>query len=117
MGLTATINSGGSGWDCANVNGMVPMRGANSSHFVSSYGFFVKPGVYNNQPVVVCTTCHEPHVMNVVTITSKSNSGLPPGNYATMFFLRAHTIPTTPAQPPTRLRSSVANVMETNRMR
>ena len=39
--------------------------------------------------MVVCTTCHEPHVMNVVTVTQNSNSGLPPGNYATMFFLRA----------------------------
>ena len=89
MGLTATISCGGSGWDCANINGIVSMRGAKSSHFVSSYGFFVKPGVYNNQPVVVCTTCHEPHVMNVVTVTQNSTSGLPPGNYATMFFLRA----------------------------
>ncbi len=89
MGLTAAISCGGSGWDCANINGVVSMRGAKSSHFVTSYGFFVKPGVYNNQPVVVCTTCHEPHVMNVVTVTQNSNSGLPPGNYATMFFLRA----------------------------
>ena len=89
MGLSATISCGGSGWDCANINGMVSMRGPKSSHFVSSYGFFVKPGVYNNQPVIVCTTCHEPHVMNVVTVTQNSNSGLPPGNYATMFFLRA----------------------------
>jgi hypothetical protein len=89
MGLTATISCGGSGWDCANINGVVSMRGSKSSHFVSRYGFFVKPGVYNNQPVIVCTTCHEPHVMNVVTVTANSNSGLPPGNYATMFFLRA----------------------------
>ena len=39
--------------------------------------------------MVVCTTCHEPHVMNVVTVTKNSTSGLPAGNYATMFFLRA----------------------------
>jgi hypothetical protein len=45
MGLTARINCGGSGWDCANINGVVSMRGAKSSRFVSSYGFFVKPGV------------------------------------------------------------------------
>lgn len=89
MGLTASISCGGSGWDCVNVNGAVAMRGPGSSRFVSSYGFFVKPGVYNNQPVIVCTTCHEPHVMNVVKIGRDSNSGLPPGNYATMFFLRA----------------------------
>ena len=89
MGLNATIACGGSGWDCAEVRGAISMRGANSSHFVTSYGFFVKPGAYNNRAVIVCTTCHDPHVMNVVKITEASNSGLPPGNYATMFFLRA----------------------------
>lgn len=89
MGLSANISCGGSGWDCAEVNGAIAMRGTNSSHFVSSYGFFVKPGVYNNRAVIVCTTCHDPHVMNVVKVTQNSNSGLPPGNYATMFFLRA----------------------------
>jgi hypothetical protein len=39
--------------------------------------------------VVVCTTCHNPHLMNVVTVTSTSMSGLPAGTYATMLFLRA----------------------------
>ncbi|HEY2468108.1 MAG TPA: hypothetical protein VGI45_09720 [Terracidiphilus sp.] len=90
MGLNATIGCGGDrGWDCMQVNGTINMRGSNSSRFVSSYGFFVKPGAYNNTAVVVCTTCHDPHVMNVVTVTRNSNSGLPPGTYATMFFLRA----------------------------
>jgi len=36
--------------------------------------------------VVVCTTCHNQHVMNVVKVNS-ANSGQPAGNYATMFFL------------------------------
>ena len=90
MGLNATVDCGGaSGWDCTQANGVISMRGAASSRFVSSYGFFVKPGVYNNKAVVVCTTCHNPHAMNVVTISRNSTSGLPPGNYATMFFLRA----------------------------
>jgi hypothetical protein len=89
MGLSASIRCGGSGWDCAEINGAISMRGTKSSHFVSSYGFFLKPGVYNNRAVIVCTTCHDPHVMNVVKVTQTSNSGLPPGNYATMFFLRA----------------------------
>ena len=89
MGLSATIGCRGTqGWDCTQVNGVINMRGANSSRFVSSYGFFVKPGVYNNTSVVVCTTCHDPHAMNVVTINQNSNSGLPTGTYATMFFLR-----------------------------
>ena len=89
IGLSARIGCGGSGWDCAEINGAISMRGTNSSHFVSSYGFFVKPGVYNNRAVIVCTTCPDPHVMNIVKVTQTSNSGLPPGNYATMFFLRA----------------------------
>ena len=89
MGLNASISCGGAGWDCSIVNGAVSMRGTNASHFVSSYGFFVKPGAYNNHAVIVCTTCHDPHVMNIVKVTQNSNSGLPPGNYTTMFFLRA----------------------------
>ena len=90
VGLSAKINCGGtSNWDCTESNGVVNMKGTNSSRFVTNYGFFVKPGNYGNSAVVVCTTCHDPHVMNVVTITSTSTSGLPSGTYATMFFLRA----------------------------
>jgi len=89
VGLSAKINCGGAGnWDCTQVNGVVSMTGASSKRFVSNYGFFVKPGSYGNSAVIVCTTCHEPHVMNVVSITAGSTSGLPAGNYATMFFLR-----------------------------
>jgi hypothetical protein len=88
-GLSAKIGCGGaSNWDCTQANGAISMSGANSSRFVNNYGFFVKPGKYSNSAVVVCTTCHEPHVMNVFTVTSGSASGLPAGNYATMFFLR-----------------------------
>lgn len=90
MGLNATVSCGGTdGWDCSEANGMITMGGSASRRFVTSYGFFVKPGVYNNKAVVVCTTCHNPHSMNVVTVSRNSNSGLPAGTYATMFFLRA----------------------------
>jgi len=90
MGLSARINCGGEeGWDCTEAEGAIAMRGPNASRFVRNYGFFVKPGAYNGSAVVVCTTCHDPHTMNVVKITGSSNSGLPPGTYATMFFLRA----------------------------
>lgn len=87
MGLSARISCGGENWDCTEIDGMIRMSGAHSSLFVSNYGFFVKPGNYNNTSVVVCTTCHEPHSMNVVAVSSPA-SGLPPGNYTTMFFLR-----------------------------
>lgn len=90
VGLSATVSCGGpSNWDCTQSNGVITMKGANSSRFVSSYGFFVKLGAYNNTSVVVCTTCHDPHLMNVVKIAGGSESGLPEGTYATMFFLRA----------------------------
>jgi hypothetical protein len=89
VGLTATLSCGGpSNWDCSQTNGAIHMTGANSSRFVSNYGFFVQPASYNNTAVVLCTTCHEPHVMNVVTVAKGSASGLPAGAYATMFFLR-----------------------------
>jgi hypothetical protein len=89
VGLAAKILCGGTeDWDCSiSAEGEVRMNGANSARFVANYGFFVKPGRYGSAAVVVCTTCHEPHLMNVVTVSS-ANSGLPKGTYATMFFLR-----------------------------
>ena len=89
MGLNAKISCGSGKWDCVEIGGMISMRGSASSRFVASYGFFIKPGMYNNSAVIVCTTCHDPHSMNVVNVTRNSNSGLPAGTYATMFFLRA----------------------------
>jgi formate-dependent nitrite reductase cytochrome c552 subunit len=85
MGCTGPYN-----WDCTvSATGSVQMTGASSSLFVKNYGFFVSPGVYNSQPVVLCTTCHNQHVMNVVNVKAgATNTGLPAGSYATMFFLR-----------------------------
>lgn len=88
-GLNAVIKCSGTGnWDCSESNGVISMKGTYSSQFVSHYGFFVEPGEYASSAVVVCTTCHDPHVMNVVTVSAGSNSGLQPGTYTTMFFLR-----------------------------
>jgi hypothetical protein len=91
VGLNAVISCGGTyDWDCTIVNGAMQMTGPGSSAFVANYGFFVRPGKYNNQPVVLCTTCHNQHLMNVVNIKlGATNTGLPAGNYATMFFVRA----------------------------
>jgi hypothetical protein len=89
VGLSAAVICGGqTGWDCSESSGVIRMNGAKASRFVSNYGFFVKPASYNNTAVVMCTTCHDPHTMSVVTINGGSDSGLPPGAYATMFFLR-----------------------------
>ncbi|MGA9585256.1 MAG: hypothetical protein WBQ95_08005 [Terracidiphilus sp.] len=90
VGLNAVMGCGGQyNWDCTiSATGTVQMTGAASSKFVTNYGFFVSPGTYNNTPVVLCTTCHNQHLMNVVNVTA-AKSGLTPGTYATMFFIRA----------------------------
>jgi hypothetical protein len=102
VGLNAAMScTGAYNWDCSiSATGSVLMTGPNSSRFVQNYGFFVSPGAYNNTPVVLCTTCHNQHVMNVVNVTasSASHTGLPVGTYATMFFLRG---PYNPADPNT----------------
>jgi len=90
VGDNAIVGCGGQyNWDCTIAsNGKILMNGPNSSKFVQNYGFFVSTQAYNNQPTVQCTTCHNQHLMNVVAV-SASNSGLTPGYYATMFFIRA----------------------------
>ena len=91
VGLNAIVGCGGQyDWDCTvNANGTISMNGPNSSKFVTNYGFFVSLKAYNNQPTVQCTSCHNQHLMNVVKVTNGGSSGLPSGNYATMFFIRA----------------------------
>ncbi|MGA8877360.1 MAG: hypothetical protein WB555_17620 [Candidatus Korobacteraceae bacterium] len=91
VGDNAIVGCGGQyNWDCTVAsNGTILMNGPNSSQFVKNYGFFVATQAYNSQPTVQCTTCHNQHLMNVVNIGTKTQSGLPQGNYATMFFIRA----------------------------
>ena len=89
VGLIATVSCGGShNWDCSETNGTISMNGTNSAQFVKNYGFFVSLSAYNNTAVVTCTSCHNQHIMNEVSVTSSSKSGLPTGYYATMFFVR-----------------------------
>ena len=91
VGLSAAIGCGGThDWDCTIVNGNITWApGSNMAKFVNNYGFFVRPGNYNKTtPVVTCTTCHHQHVMQVSVVTNGTNSGLPSGNYWTMFFVR-----------------------------
>ena len=88
VGLNAVVSCGAPwNWDCTiSATGGVQMTGANSALFVKNYGYFVSPAAYNNTPTVMCTTCHNQHIMNTVAVTTK-NSGLTPNYYATMFFL------------------------------
>ncbi|MBZ5705973.1 MAG: hypothetical protein LAN63_11505 [Acidobacteriia bacterium] len=90
VGINAYVGCGGTyDWDCTETNGTISMNGAGSSAFVTNYGFFVSLKSYNNNATVMCTSCHNQHLMNVVKVTNGSKSGLPSGNYATMFFIRA----------------------------
>jgi hypothetical protein len=90
VGLNAAVTCGGQyNWDCTETNGTITMNGPNSSQFVKNYGFFVSLSAYNGNATVMCTSCHNQHLMNVVSVTNGPKSGLPTGYYATMFFIRA----------------------------
>ncbi|MGP8252466.1 MAG: hypothetical protein ACLQHF_10560 [Terracidiphilus sp.] len=92
----------GYNWDC-NISGSTVTAGPNMAKFINDYGFFVSLGTNaSGAPIVVCTTCHNQHLMNVVAVTqnasafatggtanSGSPSGLATGTYRTMFFIRA----------------------------
>ena len=88
VGLNATVSCGApSNWDCTETSGIISMNGTASKQFVTNYGFFVNLSAYNNTAVVTCTSCHNQHLMNVVSVTNGASSGLPTGFYATMFFV------------------------------
>ncbi len=88
VGLNATVSCGGNyDWDCTiDANGNI-VPGPKMTEFKANYGLFVRTFAYNAQPTVMCTSCHNQHLMNVVKVKA-SNSGQPAGNYATMFFVR-----------------------------
>ena len=88
VGNQATVSCGGTyDWDCTiDASGNI-VPGPLMTKYKANYGIFFRTFAYNAQPSVQCTSCHNQHLMNVVKVKS-SNSGLPPGNYATMFFVR-----------------------------
>ena len=89
VGLNAAVGCGGAwSWDCTEVNGVISMNGPYSSQFVQNYGWFVSLSAYQNTAVVMCTSCHNQHVMNEVSVTSGHHTGLPTGFYKTMFFVK-----------------------------
>jgi hypothetical protein len=92
VGLQAAVGcndpvKGGYNWDCTISAAGAIVPGPQMTKFINNYGFFVRTAAYNGLPTVMCTTCHNQHVMNVVNVTAK-NSGQTAGTYATMFFLR-----------------------------
>jgi hypothetical protein len=88
VGLNAIVSCGGTyDWDCTiDGNGNI-VPGPKMLQYKANYGIFFSTKAYLNQPTVQCTTCHNQHLMNVVAVKA-SQSGLTPGNYATMFFVR-----------------------------
>jgi len=91
VGDNATIGCGGAfNWDCTiDATGKI-VPGPLMQQFINNYGFFVSPVAFNAKPAVYCTTCHDQHVMNIVSVDpANGNTGLPKGYYASMFFIRA----------------------------
>jgi len=95
-----TYGESGYNWDCT-LSGTTITAGPNMANFINNYGFFVSLGKSTaNTPIVVCTTCHNQHLMNVVKINALASnaaagqgvtsgvSGQATGTYQTMFFLR-----------------------------
>jgi len=96
VGQNATIRSG-NGLVWAN-NTFTVTAGSNFAQFVANYGWpALAPGAHGSpwgingagQPYVVCTTCHNQHVMTVYTSTSASQIQNDGGGkyYATFFFI------------------------------
>jgi hypothetical protein len=94
VGLNAIISTGNG---LVNTNGTLSVTpGSPYAKFVSNYGWpALAPGKWSaptgttpgGQPYVLCTTCHNQHVMTVYTSTTKSqiaNDG--GGKYYTTFF-------------------------------
>jgi hypothetical protein len=91
VGLGARVGCGGPrNWDCTQRDGAIIMDGPRSSGFDANYGFFLKLHRNGNNFIVACTTCHNPHSMNMTRVAKGSESKLfRAGTYPTKHFLRA----------------------------
>jgi len=96
VGLNATISTSMSGLVWAN-NAFTVTPGSQYAQFVANYGWpALAPGKWSNpygvnpsgKPYVLCTTCHNQHVMTVYSATAASPiAGQTTGYYATYFFV------------------------------
>lgn len=90
VGLNATVSCGGYNWDCTiDANGNV-VPGPLQTQFIANYGWTVKTYAYNAKPTVMCTTCHNQHVMTVY----KGKIANVSGYYQTYFGIRGYYNPT-----------------------
>jgi cytochrome c553 len=93
VGENAEVGCGGTyDWDCTDTNGVIAMTGPNSSKFVLAYGITAKPTAWNNKAIVVCTTCHNQHVMNVYKGTVAGQTGY----FKTYFGIKGAYDPSSP---------------------
>jgi len=96
VGLNATISTTTNGLVFAN-NVFTVTPGSPFAQFVANYGWpALAPGAHGypygvtagGKPYVVCTTCHNQHVMTVYAASAKSTiAGNSTGYYATYFFI------------------------------
>src|SRR6202140_4448865 len=95
VGVNATIRSGnGLNWTGTTFT---VTAGSPYAQFIANYGYpALAPGKWSNpwaingagKPYVLCTTCHNQHVMTVYTSSTKSPiAGNTAGYYATYFFV------------------------------
>jgi len=66
----------GYNWDCG-LSGTTITAGPNMARFINNYGIFASLGkdATGTVPIVVCTTCHNQHLMNVVKISNTAGIG------------------------------------------
>jgi hypothetical protein len=95
VGICATVSTGSG---LVSTNGVLTVTaGTQYAQFVSNYGWpSLAPGKYSaptginasNKAYVVCTTCHNQHVMTVYSASALSPiAGNTTGYYATFFFI------------------------------
>jgi cytochrome c553 len=91
-GLTYTFTGSGATQAIASVT-----AAGNYANFAADYGYpALAKGTYSyptpvnaaGVPYLVCTTCHNQHIMNIYAATNNSKiAGAPTGTYATYFFV------------------------------
>ena len=117
VGLNAAVSCGGQyNWDCTETNGAISMNGPNSAQFVKNYGFFVSLSAYNNTAVVTCTSCHNQHLMNIVSVTNGAKAVcLPASTRRCSSSVHLTTARTAPTLLRTRTPSSAASATAAKR--
>lgn len=116
VGQNATISTSTNGLVWAN-NAFTVTPGTPFAQFVANYGWpALAPGAHGSsygvstagKPYVVCTTCHNQHVMTVYTSSAKSQIMNDGGGkyYATMFFINGPYNPNNPGDPTGKTASS-----------